>query len=389
MPTPATAVSWGVEGRYDTMPVHAAARMSFANLVGHRHVITLLARSLAQETLPPSLIFAGPSGVGKFTTAVALARAVNCLDPVRPGPGLFDASVSGGLAFDACGTCRSCVRIARALDRIGRGAEPAIDCLRVLAPDDRRSIKIDRVREVLAASGYRPFDGHRRVVVIDEAERLEIASQNALLKALEEPPPGTSFVLVTSQPDALLPTIRSRCPRMRFGPLSEREIADWLVERGACTADEARAAAGLAGGSIAAALSHAAGDREDPRQVAEAFLARLARPGTPADRLDAAQVLVARPGGRSRKRPAGATRVDVTERLQATASLLRDLAVVSSRADQRWLANADLAPTLARLASAFDGHRVARAFRAVDRALYALDRNVSQKAVADWVAFEV
>ena len=219
---PVASASLGVEGRYDTMPLHAAARMSFANLVGHRHVITLLARALAHETLPPSLIFAGPPGVGKFTTAVALGQGVNCLDPIRPGPGLFDASVEGGLAFDACGTCRSCVRIARAVDRIAQGTEPAIDCLRVLAPDDRRSIKIDRVRDVLAATAFRPFDGRRRVVVIDEAETLEVASQNALLKALEEPPPGTSFVLVTSQPDALLPTIRSRCPRMRFSRHTKR-----------------------------------------------------------------------------------------------------------------------------------------------------------------------
>lgn len=363
--------------------------MPFANLIGHQHVIALLARALAHETLPPSLIFAGPPGVGKFTVAATVGQAVNCVDPVRPGPGLFDAPETGGLAFDACGTCRSCVRIARALELIGRGGDPAIDCLRVLAPDARRSIKIDRVRDTLAATGYRPFDGRRRVVVIDEADTLEVASQNALLKALEEPPAATSFVLVTSQPDALLPTIRSRCPRMRFGPLGEREVTEWLIARRRCTPEQARAAASLAGGSLAAALAHTGGERDDPRQVAEAFLARLARPGTPSDRLGAAQVLVAKQGGRSQKRTAGATRAAVTERLQATASLLRDLAVVSSRADDRWLANADLAPTLTRLAPAYDSHRVARAFRAVDRALYALDRNVSQKAVADWVAFEL
>ena len=98
-----------------------------------------------------------------------------------------------------------------------------------MEPDDKASIKIDVVRDVLGRTAYRPFEGRRRVVLIREAETLEPSAQHALLKSLEEPPPATVFILTTAVPGALLPTVRSRTMLLRFGRLSP---ADGL--RAAC-----------------------------------------------------------------------------------------------------------------------------------------------------------
>src|SRR6476620_6738980 len=118
--------------------------MPLREIAGHRRLIDLLARAITRGTLTPTLLFSGPSGVGKWQVARALAQAVNCLTPVP--------IVEGGPAIDACGTCRSC-------DRIARGVH--VDVIGV-EPDDAAAIKIDPVREVLDRVGYRPFEGKRR-----------------------------------------------------------------------------------------------------------------------------------------------------------------------------------------------------------------------------------
>ena len=359
--------------------------MTFADIGGHQPILSLVARAIARGTLPPSLLFVGPDGVGKFASAAALALTVNCEAPVRH-------SASSGLDVDACGRCPSCVRLSRALDVIARGDTPAVDCLRVLRPDERSTIRVDPTRQLLAACAYRPIDGRQRVAIIDDADALEVAAQNALLKMLEEPPSATVFVLVTSRPDSLVDTIRSRCPRLRFAPLRTGELADILIARG-IPADDARAATSLAGGSVARALELAADDATGVRETAVALLEQLGRARGVFERFQAAQMLLARSErkGTRRKTATGtaATRADVAARLDALAGLLRDVHVVSSRADERWLVNADLATVLAGLTRTFDGQRIRRAFAAVERARDALERNVSPKTLADWLAFQV
>src|SRR5262245_16504485 len=173
--------------------------MPFRDVIGHRRLIDLLARAVARESLPPSLIFAGPDGIGKRLVAIATAQALNCT-------GNRSSKATSGAEserFDACGACSSCTRIAR---------ETHPDVL-VVEPGDNGNIKIEQVRDVVDRAGYRPFEGRRRVVIIDEADALMPQAQNALLKTLEEPPSSSVFLLITSRPDALLPTVLSRCPR--------------------------------------------------------------------------------------------------------------------------------------------------------------------------------
>ena len=241
---------------------------------------------------------------------------------------------------------------------------------------------IDQVRDAIERTAYRPFEGRRRVVIIDGADALNAQAQNALLKTLEEPAAASSFVLVTSRPDVLLPTVRSRCQRLRFGRLAPGDVAAVLVREHQYTEADAHAAAALSDGSIGLAIEGGTEAFVDAREAAAALLERVAASDDPRRRLEGAKALGATGGARS-------DREDLARRLHALSSILRDLGVLLSRADERCLANADLQPLLRRLLRSFDGDRTVRAFSAVDRALLALERNASPKIVADWLAFQI
>jgi DNA polymerase III subunit delta' len=334
--------------------------MSFRHIVGHRPLLELLARASSRGTLPPSLIFAGPEGVGKRTTALALAQTLNC---ERPLP-FADGTAS-------CGECSACRRIARGV---------YADVL-VVGPGETGNIKVDQIREAVDRAAYRPFEGRRRVVIIEDADALLPEAQNALLKTLEEPPPASVFVLVTSRPDMLLPTVTSRCQRMRFGLLDAADVASLLIRDHRVPPSEAHAAAVASDGSVGRALDAIDGSEDvvDARDAAARLLQGAAASKDPRRRLDAAKALAA----------GTADRDDLARRLRALSSLLRDLGVLLSRADDRALANADLKPQLQSLLRSFDGERALRAFSAVDRALDGLERNASPKIVADWIALQI
>jgi DNA polymerase-3 subunit delta' len=339
--------------------------MPFRGIAGHQRIVALLARAIARETLPPSVLFAGPLGIGKRRTAIAVAQALNCLDPRPAGP----------FEVDACGDCASCRRIAR-------GVHPDVI---VLAPGDTGSIKIDQVRDVIDRANYRPFEGRRRTVILDEADALVAGAQNALLKTLEEPPPASVFVLVSSMPDVLLPTVRSRCRPLRFGVLAPAEVAEVLMRDHQYSEAEARAAAAEADGSIGRALAARSVNLTEARAAAQRLLHQTARVTDPARRLDAARDLTEK-----KKTSGGAGERDqLAVCLRALASLLRDLGILSTRADTRSLANTDLQADLGRLTDAFDSERSMRAFNAVDGALAALERNASPKVVADWLVLQL
>lgn len=336
--------------------------MPLRDLIGHRRLVELIGRALDRGTLPPTLLFAGPAGIGKWQLAVALAQAANCLSPVRPDDGVP--------ALDGCGECRAC-------DRIGRGVH--IDVL-TLEPDEKASIKIEPVREVLERCGFRPFEGKRRFVLIRDADALETAAQNALLKSLEEPPPSTVFVLTSAVPGDLLSTVRSRCMRLPCARLTEEDVVRVLADHDVPAA-EARAAAALADGSPGLALAHLAADLTEARSVASELLTGAARSPEMSERLALAKALV----GTKPER----TREELRVILRLTASMLRDLEAVNAGVDGRVLANADMVDTLTRLAPRYDGDRARRAFAAVERALYTLGRNAGTKLVAEWLASRI
>jgi DNA polymerase-3 subunit delta' len=302
------------------------------DITGHQRLVELLARSIASGTLPPSLLFAGPAGATKRQTALAVAQTLNCLD-LRQG-----TDASGQPITDACGVCTSCVRIQR-------GVHPDVV---IVEPGDTGAIKIDQIREVVERAAYRPFEGRRRAVVIDEADALMAPAQNALLKTLEEPPSLSVFILITTRPDMLLPTVRSRCIRLLFTEPGAEEID------------------------------------VDAREIAQSVLVHASTTTDPGRRLEGAKELLAKTG-----QGGAADRDQLSAHLKAMASLLRDVEVLATGADAVTLANPDVKPALERLVPSFKGDRGLAAFSAIDRALEALDRNSGVKIVADWLVLQL
>jgi DNA polymerase-3 subunit delta' len=345
---------------------NGGSAVPFRDIIGHRKLVALLSRSIARQTLPPSLILSGPTGVGKRLAAVTVAQTLNCLNQ------RLAADPDDAIPIDACGSCPACTRIARAVHP---------DVL-TLEPNDKGNIRIDVVREAIDRAGYRPFEGRRRVAIVDPADALEFSAQNALLKMLEEPPSTSSFMLITSLPDLLLPTVRSRCPQLRFAPLSAAEVSAALVKRGHDEHD-AQAVAALADGSIGRALEASASDMKDARQVALRVLSHAAASDDVRRRMDGAKELVATGSG-----SAATDRDKLAVHLRALSSLLRDVAALAASADRSAMANPDLAGALERL-DAFRGDRGRQAFLAVDKALVALDRYTNAKLVADWVVLQL
>jgi len=347
--------------------------MTFREIVGHGRLVGLLSRAIEAGSLPPSLIFAGPDGVGKRQVALAAAQALNCLNPVT--------DAASGLR-DACGACVSC-------GKVTRGQHP--DVLRVSRIEDKSEISVDQVREVIRQVGYRPFEARHRVVIIDRAEDLNGAAQNALLKVLEEPPARNVFMLVTAMPAELLDTVRSRCCQLRFAPLASGDIAGALMARHGYGERDARAAAAMSTGSFTRALESAGGEMAEARAVAAAILIEAARAVDPRTRLAVGAALL-QAGGKKGKdgKSAGVERGALAVRLRALASLLRDVAILSTRGPDQALVNLDLRGDLEPLARHYDRDRLGRAFAAVGRALAAVERhNASPKIVVDWLAFQL
>src|SRR3990172_246416 len=172
--------------------------MTFHDILGHDRPVAILKRALAQDTLAHAYLFSGEAGIGKKMTALALAAALHCGD-LRENIG--------------CGVCPSC-RMAASL------SHPDVHIL----AGDGGEIKIDQIRQVQADLALKPFQGEKKVLIVDGAEDMNPASANAFLKTLEEPPGDTLIVLISSMPQGLLPTIRSRCQEIRFHPLSLRTL---------------------------------------------------------------------------------------------------------------------------------------------------------------------
>lgn len=215
---------------------------------------------------PQALILSGPKGAGKYTLALMLAQAVNCLEPTE----------SDGLP-DFCGHCANCVRIAESANLEARVDEAVAtrDEMRdadkretriliqthpevlIVPPDPPQLlIKLGQVRAVIHAAYYRPPAEARRAFTIFTSSAFMKEAANSLLKVLEEPPERTSLVLLTDNPHELLPTIRSRAVIYRLGALPAAEIEQMLAERRPELKPQHRAlVARLADGAVGRALT--------------------------------------------------------------------------------------------------------------------------------------
>lgn len=222
-----------------------------------------LARQIAAGEVAHAWLLLGPAGSGKRPTAVALAAALNC--PVEPGVG--------------CGECSSCARIQR---------ERYPDVHHVVP--EGPLIPVDIIREVIIPEASRsPFEGHFKVFIIEEADRMNDPAQNALLKTLEEPQPDTVFVLISDNEEEVLDTIRSRCRIVRMEPVSEGRIVQLLSEAGVSD-DRALLAARLSEGDFERARALGSDPQVAERRMFWVSLPKQLR--SPLDALDVAAQII-------------------------------------------------------------------------------------------------
>lgn len=207
--------------------------MLLRELVGQEHAVATLTRAVVSGRLAHACLFDGPESVGKWTAALALALALDC--PDEPGVG--------------CGQCDTC-------RRIETGQHPDVVAF---SPGGNQYL-VEQAREIVAIAQTAPHEAPARVIVLDRADALNPASANCLLKTLEEPYAGNHLILITSAPDRLLPTIRSRTQRIRFVALAPESLIALATRRGASRAEAetaATVAAGQAGRLLQALESQA------------------------------------------------------------------------------------------------------------------------------------
>jgi len=239
--------------------------MSFADFHGNPEVVRRLREMLKQDRFPHAVILSGPEGAGKYTLALKVARAMNCLNPLQ----------SDGLP-DYCGSCSNCRRIGESEDLDARCAE-AVEVREGMRDTDKREarifvqthpdvmvippdppqmmIKVDQVRHVIGTVQYKPQEARRRVFIFTTSALMKEAA-NSLLKILEEPPDFATIFLLARNSGELLPTIRSRCVAFTLAQLSIQEIEQYLAQNRPEWNDRQRQlAARTSGGAVGKARS--------------------------------------------------------------------------------------------------------------------------------------
>src|ERR1700758_4986342 len=327
--------------------------MPFSDFHGNAETVRRLREMIAHDRLPHAVVLSGSRGAGKYTLALMLAQALNCLSPIT----------TDGLP-DFCGRCANCVRIAQSLDLEARCAEAveARDNLRdadkketrlfvqthpdvlIIPPDPpQMMIKVDQVRRVIETIYYRPAEGRERIYIFTDSAFMKEAA-NSLLKVLEEPPEFATIFLLTENAGELLPTIRSRSMVFQLGALPAEEIEAYLAKhRPEWKAAERARVARLCEGAVGRARNFDLAAYVAARGHALAILKSALAGGEHSELFKVTESY--RPGAEGREK---------TEQLIRTLySLLRDLASIEAGAPEL-VRNSDIASELKRLSEGAD-----------------------------------
>jgi DNA polymerase-3 subunit delta' len=332
-------------------------------LTGNERAKKLLRRILEARRVPGAMLFTGEDGVGKKLFALEIARALNCRAPQ---------------GVEGCGQCPPCKRIskfnypqsAESDDWKGIIWTDHPDVGMVVAP--KRLLLVEQMRQIEREANFRPYEGKARVFLIEDADKLNDPSANALLKVLEEPPHTSHIVLLTSLPAMLLPTIRSRCQMIRFSPLKPQEIEEHLIENKLAGAAEARSRARVARGSLGRAINQDFDEYTAQREAMLRVLKALVAGDDRTELLRSAEDL-----------NSAAIKDEYECRLDILETLIRDAWMLALNVPAENIVNEDLLGPLKQIAKSLDTVRPARWISQIEEMREQLVVNINRKAATD------
>jgi DNA polymerase-3 subunit delta' len=356
--------------------------MPFSDFVGNPDTVDRLREMLARHRFPHAVILSGARGAGKYTLALMLARAMNCLE--QP--------TTDGLP-DFCGRCSNCVRIAQSEDLDARFTE-AVEARENLRETDKKEtrilvqthpdvlvvppdppqlmIKVDQVRHVIETIYYRPGEARERVYIFTDSAFMKEAA-NSLLKVLEEPPEFATIFLLTENPGELLPTIRSRSMTIALGSLAFAEIEALLAKhRPEWNAKQRALVARLSEGAVGRALSFDLESYTAARAHALILVNSALRSGDHSELFKTTETY--RPGADGRER--------IDSLLRTLYALLEDMLFLQSGAPQL-VRNTDIRGELEKMAAAADFAWIQRASEGLGEVERGLRRNLLRSLSLD------
>ena len=317
---------------------------SFSQILGQEKAIGFLKKVIKGDKIPHAYLFTGIEGTGKRTTALALARAINCKSPVEE---------------DSCGDCKVCRQMNSGNFPDYYSIEP-----------DGQNIKIEQIREFNRSINFKPVLGKYRITIINRAEMMTEEAANSFLKTLEEPPPGNIIVLKVIDPLDLLPTIISRCQKIPFKPLSHDIIEKHLINELGETPERSSLAARISGGSLSVAIDICEGEFLKEREEILLNITKL--PG-----LSRIQVLdmAANFIKKYSKKKTGGGGIDYFEFLGVWKSFYRDLILTKEKAPLNMLINRDYSDRLEDISNKIKIENLLDGFFIMDQSQRDLSRN--------------
>lgn len=311
--------------------------MAFKDILGNERQKKILRRALQKERLPNSMLFCGQEGVGKRSLALVLAKSLNCINKKD----------------DACETCPAC----RAINKNN------FPDVMVIFPE-RNVIKISQMRVLKQTAYLKPMVGKKRVFILTEAEKMNEEASNSLLKILEEPPLFSHIILITTNPEAIRPTIKSRCQILNFQPILKEEIEKILLKKG-FSAKKAKVISLLVKGNLKKALQLDWEEIQSRREEIWQFLVSFVKKENIANYLN------------QYSPRQGLTKDELEQNLEILSSFCRDLVLIQQGSNPRLLMNPDYGQKMIKLKDFISWRKSVDYLQIIDYTLFALQKNLN------------